>query len=324
MKKLIKHISNEISNDIDSYNNYLVKSLNSKVNLINKILKYVIKMKGKQFRPILCLLSSRLNGEPNNETYLSASTVEILHVATLLHDDVIDESNVRRGWPTINNIWKSKLAILIGDYMFSRSLNNISNLNNIEHIKILADISQRLSEGEILQIENSINKNMSEEVYFKMISDKTASLISASCKLGYISNSEDDKKVNIENFGEYLGIAYQLKDDLFDVLGKLKDTGKPSSLDLKKNMLTLPYIHILNKVSSRKRKNIISSLKYLTKRNDFKQIKNLIYESGGVEFTEQKIKEFSSKAFDELDCFKESKYKDLLIKTIEFNIDRKF
>ena len=322
MKKLIKHISNEISNDIDSYNNYLVKSLNSKVNLINKILKYVIKMKGKQFRPILCLLSSRLNGEPNNETYLSASTVEILHVATLLHDDVIDESNVRRGWPTINNIWKSKLAILIGDYMFSRSLNNISKLNNIEHIKILADISQRLSEGEILQIENSINKNMSEEVYFKMISDKTASLISASCKLGYISNSEDDKKVNIENFGEYLGIAYQLKDDLFDVLGKLKDTGKPAMLDLKRNMLTLPYIHVINNMKNKNR--ILSKIKYYTKRNDFSNLKNIIYDNGGVDYTNKMIEKYSNKAYNQLECFDESKYKSLLIDTIEFNRGRNF
>ena len=121
MKELIKHISNEISEDLNLYNKYLLESLDSKVNLINKILKYVVKIKGKQFRPILCLLSSRLNGEPNNNTFLSASTVEILHVATLLHDDVVDESNIRRGWPTVNHIWKSKLAILIGDYMFSRA-----------------------------------------------------------------------------------------------------------------------------------------------------------------------------------------------------------
>ena len=324
MKKLINQISSEISDDLKEYNIYLLESIDSKVSLINKILKYVIRTKGKQFRPILCLLASRLNGKPNNNTYLSASTVEILHVATLLHDDVVDESNIRRGWPTVNSIWKSKLAILIGDYMFSRSLNNMSQLNNLEHISILADISQRLSEGEILQIENSINKDMSEDIYFKMIADKTASLISASCKLGYISTSNDERKNNIEKFGEYLGIAYQLKDDLFDVLGKLKDTGKPSQLDLKKNMLTLPYIHILTKVSNKDKKRMISNLKYYSKRNNLNEIKNLISDLGGVKFTEDKIKEFSSKAYDELKHFSDSKYKKLLIKTIEFNIGRKF
>jgi len=324
VKKLIKHISNEIKYDLKSYNEYLVNSLDSKVNLINKILRYVIRTKGKQFRPILCLLSSRLNGHPNDKTFLSASTVEILHVATLLHDDVVDDSNIRRGWPTVNNIWKSKLAILIGDYMFSRSLNNISELNTLEHIKILANISQRLSEGEILQIENSINKNMSEDIYFKMISDKTASLISASCRLGYISTSNDEKKINIEKFGEYLGIAYQLKDDLFDVLGKLEDTGKPSQLDLKKNILTLPYIYALSQVPDRKKNRIISNFKYHAKKSNFKFMKNLILDYGGIKYTDKKINEFSSKAYDQLNIFPDSKYKDLLVKTIEFNIDRKF
>ncbi|MDC1050992.1 polyprenyl synthetase family protein [Candidatus Marinimicrobia bacterium] len=324
MKKLIKNISDVISDDLNIYNQFVIDSLDSKVELINTILKYIIKFKGKQFRPILCILSARIVGEPNDTTFLSASTVEILHVATLLHDDVVDSSNIRRGWPTINKVWNSKLAILIGDYMFSRSLNNISQLDSLEHIKTLANISQRLSEGEILQIENAINKNISEEIYFKMIADKTASLISASCKLGYISVSNDNNKNHLEKFGEYLGIAYQLKDDLFDVIGKLEHTGKPSNLDLKKNIMTLPYIHILNNVSSKKRKNIISKLKFHAKRNDFDNIKNLIYDNGGIDYVNKKIEEYSNMAFDEISKFQDSVYKKLLIDTIEFNIDRKF
>ena len=161
----------------------------------------------------------------------------MLHVATLLHDDVVDKSYIRRGWPTINKIWGNKLSVLIGDYMFSKSLSNISSFNNFEHIKILSDISRRLSEGEILQIEHAKFKNMSEDIYFEMISDKTASLISASCKLGYLSVSNDDKKNNIEIFGEYLGIAYQLKDVLFDVIGTIKGApglggGKPGNVSI--------------------------------------------------------------------------------------------
>ena len=210
MKKIINHISSELKNDLEKYNKYIEKSLESNVNLINKVMKYVIKFKGKQFRPLLCILSARLVGKSNDMTYLSASTVEMLHVATLLHDDVVDKSYIRRGWPTINKIWGNKLSVLIGDYMFSKSLSNISSFNNFEHIKILSDISRRLSEGEILQIEHAKFKNMSEDIYFEMISDKTASLISASCKLGYLSVANDDKKNNIEKFGEYLGIAYQL------------------------------------------------------------------------------------------------------------------
>jgi len=324
MKKLLKNIENEISDDLCSYNDFLIDSLNSKVTLINTILKYITKFKGKQFRPMLCILSARLTGSVNETTFLSASTVEILHVATLLHDDVVDESDLRRGWPTVNKIWNSKLAVLIGDYMFSKSLNNISKLESFEYIKVLTDLSQRLSEGEILQIENAINKNMSEDIYFKMISDKTASLISSSCKLGYISVSDDDKKNNIEKFGEYLGIAYQLKDDLFDVLGQLDKTGKPSQLDLKKNILTLPYIHIINKASDKQRNTIISNLKYNAKKNNFNEIKSLISDNGGIQYVNNKIDEYSSRAYDELEIFPDSKYKQLLIKTIEFNSSRKF
>ena len=322
MKKIINHIANEISDDLVLYNKYLSDSLESKVGLINKVLKYVIKFKGKQFRPMLCILTSKLNGDSNDMTFLSASTVEMLHVATLLHDDVVDESYLRRGWPTINKIWGNKLAILIGDYMFSKSLDNIASFNDFEHIKILSNISKRLSEGEILQIENAKTKNMSEEIYFKMISDKTASLIGASCKLGYISVVNDNKKDNIESFGEYLGIAYQLKDDLFDVLGKLQDTGKPAMLDLKRNMLTLPYIYVLNNMKNKK--SIISKIKYYTKRTDFNNLKNIIYDNGGVEYTNKMIEEYSRKAYNQLECFDDSKYKKLLIDAIEFNRGRKF
>ncbi len=321
MKKIINHISRELKEDIALYNKYLNNSLESKVSLINKVLKYVIKFKGKQFRPLLCILSSKLAGKSNEMTFLSASTVEMLHVATLLHDDVVDESYLRRGWPTINKIWGNKLSILIGDYMFSKSLDNIASFNDFEHIKILSNISRRLSEGEILQIENAKTKNMSEDIYFKMISDKTASLISASCKLGYMSVLNDIKKNNLEKFGEYLGIAYQLKDDLFDVLGKLEETGKPAMLDLKRNMLTLPYIYVLNNVKNKNK--ILTKIKYFSKKDDFNNLKDLIYNNGGVEYTRKMIEEFSDKAFQELKVFNDSKYKSLLIDTIEFNRTRK-
>tara|TARA_B100001559_G_C16458080_1_gene602612 strand:- start:420 stop:1388 length:969 start_codon:yes stop_codon:yes gene_type:complete len=321
MKKIINHISRQLKDDIVLYNEYLSNSLESKVGLINKVLRYVIKFKGKQFRPLLCILSSKLAGKSNEMTFLSASTVEMLHVATLLHDDVVDESYLRRGWPTINKIWGNKLSILIGDYMFSKSLDNIASFNDFEHIKILSNISRRLSEGEILQIENAKTKNMSEDIYFKMISDKTASLISASCKLGYISVLNDIKKNNLEKFGEYLGIAYQLKDDLFDVLGKLEETGKPAMLDLKRNMLTLPYIYVLNNVKNKNK--ILTKIKYFSKKDDFNNLKDLIYSNGGVEYTQKMIEQFSDKAFEELKVFNDSKYKSLLIDTIEFNRIRK-
>ena len=324
MQSLIKNISKELNDELKHYDAVLVNSLNSDVKLINTILKYILKYKGKQFRPILSILSSKLENKPNEMTYVASATVEMLHVATLLHDDVVDDATVRRGWPTANSIWKSKLAILVGDYMFSRSLNNIVKLKNLECIEILANISNRLSKGEILQIENAINKEMSEEVFFKMIGDKTASLISASCKLGFITVNKSSKKENIGNFGEYLGIAYQLKDDLFDVMGKIDDTGKQSNLDLKKNLLTLPYIYVLNSVKSSEKRKIIRKMKYSSRKKDFKAVKKIIENYGGIEYTENKIKEFSKKALEELNVFENSKYKDMLVEMLNFNLVRKY
>tara|TARA_Y100000994_G_scaffold249254_1_gene259954 strand:- start:4037 stop:5011 length:975 start_codon:yes stop_codon:yes gene_type:complete len=324
MQSLIKTISKELNDELKHYDAVLINSLNSDVKLINTILKYILKYKGKQFRPILSILSSNLENKPNEMTYIASATVEMLHVATLLHDDVVDDATVRRGWPTANSIWKSKLAILVGDYMFSRSLNNIVKLKNLECIEILANISNRLSKGEILQIENAINKEMSEEVFFKMIGDKTASLISASCKLGFITVNKSSKKENIGNFGEYLGIAYQLKDDLFDVMGKIDDTGKQSNLDLKKNLLTLPYIYVLNSVKSSEKRKIIRKMKYSSRKKDFKAVKKIIENYGGIEYTENKIKEFSKKALEELNVFENSKYKDMLVEMLNFNLVRKY
>ncbi len=324
MKKLINKISAELEKELQLYESCLKTSLNSEVKLINTVLKYIMKMKGKQFRPILCILSAKLEGEPNEKTYISAATVEMLHVATLLHDDVVDDAGIRRGWPTTNSIWKSKLSILIGDYMFSRSLNNIVKLKSLDSLEILGSVSDRLSKGEIFQIENSIKKNMSEASYFKMISDKTASLISASCKLGMMSVSSGDKKNNLSRFGEYLGISYQLKDDLFDVLGNIKEIGKPSNLDLKKNMLTLPYIHVINSLDKKNKKKIINQLKYYSKKNELKEIKRIIINNGGIEYTNNKILEFTKKAKNEIRSFKDSKYKKLLIDMLEFNINRKY
>ena len=329
MSSIITKISNELRDDLKLYEFELKESLKSKVSLINTVVNYALKRKGKRFRPLLSILCSRLEGKPNKKTFLSAATVEILHVATLLHDDVVDDAEIRRFWPTINKIWKNKLAILIGDYMFSKSLKNISKLDDLDSIKILSDTSDRLSEGEILQIENSINKNMSEKIYFKMISDKTASLLTSACVLGFKStiidvDSKQNQIQNIKNFGEYLGIAYQLKDDLFDIIGKLDNVGKTSNLDLKKNMLTLPYIYMLNKADNHEKKEIISKLKYHYRNKEIKTIKKMIINSGGIEYTKLKIEDFSSKAINELNNFKDSKYKKLLIETVKFNLNRNY
>ncbi|MBI44623.1 MAG: polyprenyl synthetase [Candidatus Marinimicrobia bacterium] len=326
MKKKIDNIAFPINKDLKKFDSFLMENLHSEVNVINSITKYLIKSKGKQFRTVLCLLSSRLTGEKVNKfSFLSAATVEILHVATLLHDDVVDDSDVRRGWPTVNKIWKNKLSILIGDYLFSKSLSNISKFNDLNCVSILSSVSQRLSEGEILQIEKAINKNMNEQEYFKMIADKTASLISASCYLGLYSTNKDEHLCEaMKKFGEYLGIAYQIKDDLFDIVGNINNTGKQSNLDLKKNMLTLPYIHALSSLNKIERKIFLTKIKKYASKSDINNIKKMIVEYGGIAYTENKIFEISEKAKSMLNQFPESKYKDALNLAVDFNISRSY
>jgi len=324
--KVINNIKKPIIKDINHFNSELKDNLKSNVKMINTIVGYLIKTKGKQFRAILSILCSRLSGKtPNNLTYLSAITVEILHVATLLHDDVVDDSDIRRGWPTINKIWKNKLSILVGDYLFSKSLHNISQLNDFNCISTLSEISKRLSEGEIMQIEKAINKEMTEEEYYKMIADKTASLISASCYLGYYSNNKDEEKCNaIKNFGEYLGIAYQIKDDIFDIVGNIDNTGKKSNLDLKKNMLTLPFIYCLSQLQENDKKIFLRKIKKSSNQSNISEIKSMVSELGGLEYAQKKIQDFSDLAKKELSKFENSVFKDSLLLAIDFNMDRKF
>ena len=326
MKNIIKMISKPIDDELLIFNQFFKETLQSDVKLINYVINYIIRLKGKKFRPILCLLCAKLNGHDCNEkTYLSASIVEILHVATLLHDDVVDESDIRRSWPSVHKIWKNKLSILVGDYMFSKALVNTASLNDLDSIKELSVLSKRLSEGEILQIQKAYKKDMDEKTYFKMVADKTASLISSSCYLGYKSTQNNqDFNESIKNFGEYLGIAYQLKDDLFDITGNINDLGKPTSLDIKKNILTLPYIYMLNNLNDSERRKLLRQLKYYANKRNLNKIKNIIMEHGGIDYTENKINEFSEKAINILGNFSDSKYKDALISIVEFNKSRNY
>lgn len=326
MKNIIKNISKPIKLELDQFNIFFKENLSSDVKIINSVINYMIKTKGKQYRSILCLLCSKLTNQDSNElSFLSASTVEALHVATLLHDDVVDDAEIRRGWPTINKIWKNKISILIGDYLFSKALINIAKFDDLHCINILSDISKRLSEGEIFQIEKAINKEMSEDEYIKMISDKTASLISSACYLGFYSNNKDEKLGDsINRFGEYLGIAYQIRDDIFDIVGNIDNTGKSANLDLKKNMLTLPYIYALSSLSKQDKKEFLLQIKRNISKKDINKIKDIIISSGGIKYAEDKIKYFSNLAIDELNNFPDTDYKKALVSAVEFNINRKY
>ena len=323
MKKILQKISEPIKLNLDEFDKYFDSSLESEVKTINTIVKYLVRKKGKRLRPRLSLLSAKICGDINVKTYKVASLLEILHVATLVHDDVVDESDLRRGWPSVGRIWKNKLSILVGDYLFSKALTNMAEIDSMDSVKILANLASRLSQGEILQIEKALSKNMTEDIYFKMISDKTASLFSASCKLGAITATDDLDKINaLQNFGEYLGLGFQIKDDLFDLIGNISNTGKPSGYDLKRNLLTLPLIYILDNKSSISKRTFKLQLKLLLKKNKFNDIKQLIISEGGIEYAENKLLEISKKARVELEIFEDSDVKSAMIEILEFNLVR--
>ncbi len=323
MNEMLNKISEPIEHELNKFDATFKESLDSDVKIINTVVRYIVRKKGKRLRPRLCLLSAQMCGEINKNTHIIASLLEILHVATLIHDDVVDDSYLRRGWPSINKIWKNKISILVGDYLFSKALINMARVNSIESVKILANLASRLSQGEILQIEKALSKNMDEDIYFKMISDKTASLFSASCKLGAITVTEDQDKINaLSEFGELLGQAFQIKDDLFDILGSESELGKPSGYDLKKNMLTLPLIYILNNKSKISKKTFKLKLKLLERTGKKKEIRQIIINEGGIDYTEKKLIEISDLAKNKLDIFQDSDIKESLKLALNFNLKR--
>ena len=299
------------------------ESLHSEVKLINTIIRYISRKKGKQLRPRLCLLSAKLCGEPTENTYQAAALIEMIHVATLIHDDVVDDADLRRGWPSVNRVWKNKLSILVGDFMFSKALTNMIHLKDFDALDILSSTAERLSQGEIQQIEKAIKKNMTEEIYYQMVSDKTASLFSAACKLGIMTVTEDnDKREALAKFGEKFGMVFQIKDDLLDITGNVEGLGKPAGFDLKKNILTLPLIYLFENLPASEVKVVKRQLNNHVKKSEIREIRKLIEKHGGIQFAENQIDRLAKEAQDELNIFSDSVYKDSLLAALKFNSHR--
>ena len=261
-KKSLQRITRPILDDIKLFEVEFKNALKSDVTLINMIGRYIIFRKGKFIRPILTILASRVCGEPSLNSYRAAAMIELLHIATLIHDDVVDEAEKRRGFPSINRVWKNKIAVLMGDFILSKTLINMVGLKDFAALQLIANTSEKLAAGEILQIEKSLSGSMTENVYYDMIYQKTASLISTCCELGAITSTGKDKdRIAMINYGTKLGMAFQIKDDLFDILGNENSTGKKIGADVKRNMITLPLIYAyqkINKSENRKIKSILS------------------------------------------------------------------
>ena len=318
----LKSISKPISTEMNEFKKTYKMSMRTDVFLINRISGYMTARYGKMLRPMLILLSARMFGKPNKDSISSAVLVELLHVATLIHDDVVDRSEKRRGIPAVHSIWKNKISVLMGDFLFSRALINLVWLRNFDALDVLSNTAERMSKGELLQMEKNRSNGMDEETYFKMISDKTASLFSASCEMGALTTTKSlNYRRAMAQYGEHLGIAFQLKDDLFDFAEKKIFAGKPVGGDVKENLMTLPVIYSLSN-RSRRASSMVRVLKKKRNKDEYRKILNFVEDNGGLVYTEEKLLYHSQKAVDSLSVFDDTFEKDSLINFVQYNIER--
>ena len=281
--------------------------MRSKVGLVDLVARYIIRQKGKRVRPILVLLCAEVCGGITEKTFRGATLVEILHTATLVHDDVIDGSDTRRGIASINAVWKNKIAVLMGDYLLARGLLLSLEHDDFQFLKITSTSVRRMSEGEIHQIQRSRRLNLNEEDYLEIIGDKTASLISTCCEIGAASASDDPEKVRLlREYGENVGLAFQIRDDMLDFTGRKSITGKPVGLDLSEKKLTLPLIHAFTKASRKEKGEILSMIKNGGKRMKVKRVVEFVTAHGGLEYAADRARHFAAAATARLAEFQDS------------------
>ncbi|MCD4665000.1 MAG: polyprenyl synthetase family protein [Bacteroidales bacterium] len=320
----LNKIKRPIQSHLAEFEKEFRDSMKSSVPLLDIITGYIVKRKGKQMRPMFVFLSAGICGEINKSTYTAATLIELLHTATLVHDDVVDDSNERRGFFSINALWKNKIAVLVGDYLLSKGL--LLSLDNDEFnlLKIVSEATREMSEGELLQIEKARKLNIKESIYFEIIRKKTASLIASCCAAGALSVNTDKETIEkMKLFGRNVGIAFQIKDDLFDY--ELSNSaGKPNGIDIKEQKMTLPLIYLLNNSSYIEKRKIIN----IDKNHNNNPVKvseviNLVNNSGGIEYAREKMKEYHNKALQILNEFLESDSKTALKQLVDFTIERR-
>lgn len=320
----LKTIQQPIAKELAEFEEYFKKAMRSQVSLLDKITYYLVKRKGKQVRPMFVFFSAKLAKEINQATYTAAALVEIIHTATLVHDDVVDDSMKRRGFFSINALWKNKIAVLVGDYLFSTGLNLALKERQFEVLYILNTAIKELSEGELLQIEKARKLDIDESVYFDIIRQKTASLIAASCAAGAASVTNDSEIINrIKQVGEWIGMSFQIKDDLFDFGDD--NIGKPTGIDIKEKKMTLPLIYTLKMVDKTEKREIINTIRnHSDDKKKVRKIIDLVKQSGGLEYSNRIMNEYADKAKNALLEFPDSDARKGLLDLIAFTINRKF
>ncbi len=320
----VSEIKAPIENEMQEFELKFKASMKSSVPLLDKITRYIVKRKGKQLRPMFVFLAAKVCGEMNESTYRAASLIELLHTATLVHDDVVDDSNERRGFFSVNALWKNKIAVLVGDFLLSRGLLLSVDNKDFHLLGLVSNAVREMSEGELLQIEKARKLDIDEAVYFDIIRKKTASLIASCCACGAASVSSDEQVIEqMRAFGESVGIAFQIKDDLFDY-GDGTNIGKPTGIDIKEKKMTLPLIYALNNASFFEKRKIINIVK--NNNNDPKKVAEVIdfvIKSGGIQYAEQKMNEYKNEALLKLSLFSDSPSKTSLLELVKYTTDRK-
>lgn len=324
--KITEQIKQPILQEMELFEKKFHASMSSKVALLNRITYYIVNRKGKQMRPMFVFLTAKMlgNGEVNERTYRGASVIELIHTATLVHDDVVDDSNRRRGFFSVNALWKNKIAVLVGDYLLSKGLLLSIDNDDFDLLKIISVAVREMSEGELLQIEKARKLDISEDIYYEIIRQKTATLIAACCAIGAKSVKPDDaiQVESMRKFGELIGMAFQIKDDLFDYTEDA--IGKPTGIDIKEQKMTLPLIYVLNNTSKENKKWLINSIKNHNKdKKRVKQVIQFVKDQNGLLYAEQKMLQFQKEAMQILEQYPTSPYKDALILMVNYVIDRK-
>jgi octaprenyl-diphosphate synthase len=312
-----------IANELDAFENKFKSSMQSKVPLLDRVTHYIYKRKGKQMRPMFVFFSAKLCGGISESTYRGAALVELLHTATLVHDDVVDDAYERRGFLSVNAVWKNKIAVLVGDFLLAKGLLLSVEHNELKILKIVSDAVQQMSEGELLQIEKVRRLDIVEDIYYEIIRQKTASLIASCCASGASSAGASDEVVEkMRLFGEYIGMAFQIKDDLLDF--GYEDIGKPKGIDIKEKKITLPLIYSLNNSDKITKSKIIKLVKYHNDEPDkVDEIINFVRNTGGLDYAEKKMFDFQHKAFEILNTFPDSDTKNSLEDLVKYTTERR-
>ena len=320
----IKKVKALIEPEMKEFEKFFKETVKTKVPLLDIVMNYIIRSKGKQMRPMFVFLTAKLFGNVNQSTYTAATLIELMHTATLVHDDVVDDADKRRGFFSINALWKSKIAVLTGDYLLSKGLLIAVKNKEFQLLEIVSEAVKEMAEGELLQIEKSRKLDITEETYFDIIYKKTATLIASCMVAGAKSaNANNDEIRKLKEFGKYVGIAFQIKDDLFDYQ-KTNLTGKPSGNDIQEKKITLPLIYALNNTSRSEKRRILKIIqKHNTNKVKVAEVIEFVSKNGGLKHTEERMKEYKEKATNILNEFPDSTSKNALIDMLEYVINRK-